>query len=52
MYFDAPSQSAAIEAPADARTVLSVNGLLVLVLGLVPGGLMTLCAQAVTGLVK
>ena len=31
----------------DVRAVLSVNGLLVLVLGIVPGGLMALCAQAV-----
>ena len=31
--------------PTDA--VLSVNGALVLVLGIVPGGLMTLCAQAI-----
>jgi NADH-quinone oxidoreductase subunit N len=29
------------------RMVLSVNGALVLVLGLVPGSLMTLCARAV-----
>jgi NADH-quinone oxidoreductase subunit N len=30
--------------------VLSLNGALVLVLGIVPGGLMTLCAQAVAKL--
>lgn len=50
MYFDAPTQTAAIEAGLDARSVLSINGLLVLVLGIVPGGLMTLCAQAVAKL--
>lgn len=50
MYFDAPTQTAAIEAPADARAVLSVNGLLVLVLGIVPSTLMTLCSQAIAGL--
>ena len=50
MYFDAPVQTAAIEAPADARFVLSLNGALVLVLGLVPGGLMTLCDQAILAL--
>lgn len=50
MYFDAPTQTAAIEAGADVRTVLSVNGALVLVLGILPGGLMTLCAQAVASL--
>ncbi|WP_382156530.1 NADH-quinone oxidoreductase subunit NuoN [Hydrogenophaga sp. ANAO-22] len=50
MYFDAPTQTAEIEAGLDARAVLSINGLLVLVLGIVPGGLMTLCAQAVAQL--
>ncbi len=50
MYFDAPTQSAAIVAGADVRSVLSLNGALVLLLGLVPGGLMVLCAQAITAL--
>jgi len=52
MYFDAPIQTAAISAPADARALLSVNGLLVLVLGVLPGGLMTLCTQAVQSLFR
>ena len=52
MYFDAPVQTAAIEAPADARILLSVNGLMILVLGLVPGGLMALCADAIAGMVR
>ncbi|TSE27171.1 NAD(P)H-quinone oxidoreductase subunit 2, chloroplastic [Tepidimonas sediminis] len=47
MYFDAPAQTAPIEAPLEVRAVLSVNGALVLALGLLPGGLMTLCVQAV-----
>jgi NADH-quinone oxidoreductase subunit N len=50
MYFDAPTQMAAIEAGFDVRSLLSVNGALVLVLGIVPGGLMTLCAQAIASL--
>lgn len=50
MYFDPPTQTAAIEGGADVRTVLSVNGALVLVLGILPGGLMTLCAQAIASL--
>ena len=29
------------------RTVLTLNGALILILGIVPGGLMTLCAQAI-----
>ena len=47
MYFDEPVTATTVSAPADVRAVLSVNGLLVLVLGIVPGGLMALCAQAI-----
>jgi len=47
MYFDEPVTATTVSAPADVRVVLSVNGLLVLVLGIVPGALMALCAQAV-----
>ena len=47
MYFDAPITATTVSAPADVKAVLSVNGLLVLVLGIVPGGLMALCAQAI-----
>ncbi|MDR0478258.1 MAG: NADH-quinone oxidoreductase subunit NuoN [Burkholderiaceae bacterium] len=48
MYFDAPPASAApIAAPADMRVVLSINGLLILVLGIFPGGLLKLCTHAV-----
>lgn len=50
MYFDEPIQTAGIEAGTDVRAVLSVNGALVLLLGVVPGGLMALCAQAITQL--
>lgn len=50
MYFDAPVQTAPIEATAEVRSVLSLNGLLVLVLGIVPGGLMALCAQSIAAL--
>jgi NADH-quinone oxidoreductase subunit N len=47
MYFDAPITATTVSAPLDVRAVLSVNGALVLVLGIVPGGLMTLCARAI-----
>jgi len=47
MYFDDPITAASVSAPLQVRAVLSVNGLLVLLLGILPGGLMTLCAQAV-----
>jgi NADH-quinone oxidoreductase subunit N len=47
MYFDAPITATTVSAPADVRVVLSLNGALVLLLGILPGGLMTLCAQAI-----
>lgn len=50
MYFDGAAQTAAIEAGMDVRSLLSLNGALVLLLGIVPGGLMALCAQAITAL--
>jgi len=54
MYFDAPNTGmpTAIDAPTDARVVLSINGALVLLLGIMPGGLMTLCTQAIASVVK
>jgi len=48
MYFDPPIQTAPIEAPMDIRVVLTINGALVLLLGLLPGSLMALCAKAVS----
>ena len=50
MYFDAPTQTAPIEAPMDVRLVLTANGALVLLLGLLPGGLMALCARALASM--
>ena len=50
MYFDAPTQVAAIQVPWDVKAVLSVNGALVLLLGVLPGGLMALCASAIAAL--
>jgi NADH-quinone oxidoreductase subunit N len=47
MYFDAPITATTVSAPADVRAVLMINGALVLILGIVPGGLMTLCARAI-----
>ncbi len=46
MYFDEPVQDAPIEARADTRFLLSANGLALLVLGILPQGLMGLCAIA------
>ncbi len=47
MYFDKPLTATTVSAGADVRVVLSINGALILILGLVPGGLMALCAQAI-----
>lgn len=47
MYFDSPLTATTVSAPRDVQAVLSINGALVLILGIVPGGLMTLCFNAV-----
>ena len=53
MYFDEPASPVhPITAPADARVVLTINGALILLLGILPGGLMTLCTQAISSIVK
>ena len=54
MYFDAPhpGNNQPISAPADARAVLCLNGALILGLGILPGGLMTLCTQSISSIVK
>ncbi len=48
MYFDEPITATTVSAGADVRTVLVINGALVLLLGLFPSGLMALCADAIT----
>ena len=54
MYFDAPTpiNNQPISASADVRIVLAANGALILILGVLPGGLMTLCAQSISSIVK
>jgi NADH-quinone oxidoreductase subunit N len=47
MYFDAPITATTVSAPAEVRVVLSLNGALIVVLGLLPGGLMGLCYRAI-----
>ncbi len=47
MYFDAPITASNVVAGADVRVVLCINGALIIVLGLMPGGLMALCARSV-----
>ncbi|RZS58468.1 NADH-quinone oxidoreductase subunit NuoN [Sphaerotilus mobilis] len=50
MYFDEATDTSAIQAPGQARAVLSLNGAAVLVLGVLPGGLMAMCAYAIKAL--
>ncbi|MFN5049099.1 NADH-quinone oxidoreductase subunit NuoN [Roseateles sp.] len=52
MFFDDASDTAPITAPGDVRAVLSLNGLAVIVFGLLPGGLMAWCAQAMVKLLS
>jgi NADH-quinone oxidoreductase subunit N len=47
MYFDPPQDTSPLASTADVRALLTVNGLAVLVLGLLPGGLMDLCQRAI-----
>jgi NADH-quinone oxidoreductase subunit N len=47
MYFDAPIDTSVIAPRADARVLMSVNGLAVLVFGIFPQPLMTLCASSI-----
>jgi NADH-quinone oxidoreductase subunit N len=47
MYFDNPITASTVVAPNDVRVVLCINGALVLALGVLPGGLMTLCAHSI-----
>ena len=52
MYFDEPITATTVSAPAEVRIVLSLNAALILVLGLLPGGLMTLCSQAIVQMLR
>ncbi|MEO7055585.1 MAG: NADH-quinone oxidoreductase subunit NuoN [Caldimonas sp.] len=47
MYFDEPVDTHPIGGERDVRIMLSINGAAVLLLGILPGGLMQLCAQAI-----
>ena len=46
MFFDEAVDQAPLTAPADVRAVLSLNGVAVLAFGLLPGGLLAMCAEA------
>jgi NADH-quinone oxidoreductase subunit N len=46
MYFDEPTDTAAIGGSLAMRTLLSANALLVFALGVIPGSLLQICQQA------
>ncbi len=48
MFFDEPRDASPLHSPGDVRVLLSLNGAAVVVLGLLPSGLMTWCAQAIS----
>jgi NADH-quinone oxidoreductase subunit N len=52
MYFDEPQndEPMPVDLPIHGRLVLTVNALLLLLLGLLPGGLISLCSSAIQGL--
>ena len=47
MYFDAPRDHSPIVASADSRLLMSVNGIAVLALGILPQPLMAVCVKAI-----
>ncbi len=47
MYFDEPTDVSPIVASGDMKLLLSVNGLAVLIVGILPGPLMSACLQSV-----
>ena len=47
MYFDKPLEEAPLAVDMDARILISVNGLAMLVLGMFPAGLLALCTYAI-----
>jgi len=46
MYFDKPTDPHPLQAGLDVQAVLSVNGFAILILGMFPSGLLSLCAAA------
>jgi len=47
MYFDKPVDNSPIEVAFDMRAALSVNGMLVLMLGIFPGALLAMCVASI-----
>ncbi|HYJ17945.1 MAG TPA: proton-conducting transporter membrane subunit, partial [Burkholderiales bacterium] len=47
MYFDAPTDTAPISPHADTRVLITLNGIAMLVLGIVPAPLLAICERAI-----
>ena len=47
MYFDAPQDTAPLVPAGDVKALMTANGLAVLLLGIMPGPLMAICAYAI-----
>ena len=47
MWFDEPADARVVTGGLEIRTVLSLNGIAVLAFGILPGGLMALCRDAI-----
>ena len=47
MYFDAPTQTAPVPGSSGVSALLAANGVAVLAFGLLPGGLMAMCRDAI-----
>jgi len=52
IWFDEPADVSPISTPMDMRVVLSLNGILVLLLGVVPGPLLAACLSAMSATLK
>jgi NADH-quinone oxidoreductase subunit N len=48
MWFDEPADKSVIATPFDMRVVLSVNGIAIVALGLMPGALLNACLSAIS----
>lgn len=48
MWFDEPADTSVIAVPMDMRVALSINGVAIVVLGVVPGGLLGACMNAMS----
>jgi len=49
MYFDEPEAQPAIAATCGQRGIMSLNGIAIMALGILPGGLLAVCINAISG---